>query len=154
MEERRFNEKDEKEVTKQEEKSYEEKWRRDPIGAVSWAIFLIWAGVVLLLYNLDRLTFLIDRVERLNLPFADLPFDLPFIDERAWQVFFLGAGIIVLIEILIRLFIPIYRRPIVGSIIWAGVLFGLAFGTWEYIGPGIIIAIGLAIILGGYIRRR
>ncbi len=154
MEARRMNEKEEKDVAKHEEKSYEEKWRRDPIGAVSWAVFLIWAGVVLLLYNLDQLDVLTDFVERLNLPLADLPFDLPFVNERAWQVFFLGAGIIVAVEILIRLFIPIYRRPIVGSIIWAGILFGLALGNWEIVGPAIVIGIGIVIIFGGFLRRR
>lgn len=157
METRRMNEKEEKEekdVAKQEEKSYDEKWRRDPVGAISWAVFLIWAGAVLLLYNLDKLDVLTRLVEKLNIPLADLPFDLPFVDELAWQVFFLGAGIIVLIEIIIRLLIPIYRRPIVGSIIWAGILFGLAMGNWEIVGPAIVIGIGIVILFGGILRRR
>jgi len=144
-----MNEKEEK-----QEKSYDEKWRRDPIEAISWAIFLIWAGVVLLLYNLDQIKFLTDIVERLKIPLADLPFDLPFVDERAWQVFFLGAGVLVVLEILFRLFIPLYRQPLAGNIIWAGILFGLAIGRWEVVGPLIVIAIGLAIILGRMIRRR
>ena len=160
MEQRSMNEKEEKEekeekdVAKHEEKSYDEKWRRDRVGAISWAIFLIWAGVVLLLYNLDQLNILTDLVERLNLPLAELPFDLPFVDEQAWQVFFLGAGTIVLIEVLVRLLLPMYRRPIVGSIIWAGILFGLALGNWEIVGPAIVIGIGIVIIFGGMIRRR
>jgi hypothetical protein len=148
MEQRRMNEKDEKDVAKHEEKSYDEKWRRDPIGAISWAIFLIWGGVVLLLYNLDRLDMLTRFVERLNIPLAKLPFDLPFVNVEAWQVFFLGAGVIVVIEIIVRLSMPTYRRPIVGSIIWAGILFGLALGNWE------IVGIGIVIIFGGMIRRR
>lgn len=157
MEERRMSEKeekDEKDVTKHEEKSFDEKWRRDPVGTISWAVFLIWAGVVLLLHNLDQLDVLTDFVERLNIPLADLPFDLPFVDEQAWQVFFLGAGVIVLLEILVRLVVPIYRRPIVGSIIWAGILFGLAIGKWEIVGPAIVIAIGVIIIFGRFVRRR
>jgi hypothetical protein len=157
MEERRRYEKEEKEekdVAKHEEKSYDEKWRRDPIGAISWAVFLIWAGVILLLYNLDQIDVFTDFLDRLNLPLTELPFDLPFVDERAWQVFFLGAGIIVLLEIIVRLLMPAYRRPIVGSIIWAGILFGLALGNWEIVGPAIVIGIGIVIIFGGFMRRR
>jgi hypothetical protein len=36
----------EKDDEKREEKSPEEKWRRDPVGSVIWACILIWAGVV------------------------------------------------------------------------------------------------------------
>jgi hypothetical protein len=149
-----MDEKQEKEVTKQEEKSYDEKWQRDPIGAIFWAIFLIWVGVVLLLYNLDRLSILTDFVEGLNIPFADLPFDIPFFDIEAWQVFFLGAGLIVTLEIVIRLLFPSYRRGIVGNVIWAGVLFGLAFGTWDFILPAIVIGAGVVILLGNFTKRR
>ena len=154
MEGRPRNEKEEKEVTKHEEKSYEEKWQRDPIGAVSWAVFLIWAGAVLLLYNLDKITLLTDFVKGLNLPLAEPPFELPFFDWEAWQVFFLGAGFLVLLEVIVRLLLPSYRRSIVGSVIWAGILFGLAIGNWEIVGPAIIIAAGLVILLGNYTKRR
>ena len=154
MEEPKLNEKEEKEVSKHEEKSYEEKWQRDPIGAISWALLLIWVGAVLLLYNLDQLSILTNFVEGLNLPFAELPFDIPFFDEVAWQVFFLGAGIIVTAEIVFRLLFPTYRRQIVGSVIWAGILFGLAFGNWEVVFPVIVIAAGLVILLGSFTKRR
>lgn len=154
MEEPVRNEKEEKEVTKHEEKSYAEKWERDPIGAISWAILLIWVGVVLLLNNLDQISVLTNFVERLNLPFAELPFDIPFFDPLVWQVFFLGAGLIVSMEILIRLLLPSYRRPIVGSIIWAGLLFGLAFGNWEIVFPAVVIAAGVVILLGSFTKRR
>jgi hypothetical protein len=154
MEEQYRDEKEEKEVAKHEEKSYDEKRRSDPVGAVSWAVFLIWAGVVLLLHNLDKLDILIDFVRGLNIPLAELPFELPFVNMEAWQVFFLGAGVIVLLEIIVRLLMPSYRRPIVGSIIWAGILFGLAIGNLAVIGPVIVIAIGVVILLGRFVRRR
>ncbi len=145
---------EEKEMEKREEKSFDEKHRRDPIGSISWAAFLIWAGVVLLLNNTGNLHFLTAFVDRLNLPKSDLPFTLPFVDMAAWQVFFLGAGVIVLIEVLVRLVVPMYRKPIIGSIIWAAVLFGLALGNWTLIGPLVVIAIGLAILIGGIFRKR
>ena len=80
------NEKEEKDVAKHEEKGFEEKWQRDPISALSWALILIWVGVVLLLYNLDLISSLVDFVEGLNLPLAELPFDIPFFYPEAWQI--------------------------------------------------------------------
>ena len=60
MTERQYHGKDEKDVQKQEEKgseekSWEEKWRRDPLGSIVGAAFLMWAGVVLLASNLGYL---------------------------------------------------------------------------------------------------
>jgi hypothetical protein len=76
-----------------EEKSYEEKYRRDPLGTLIWAVILIWAGVVMLANNFGML-------DRIRFRFADLPFDIPFIAD-AWPFIFLGAGVILLIEVLI-----------------------------------------------------
>ena len=56
MDEPKRYEQEEKEVAKHEEKSYQEKYQRDPVGAISWALLLIWAGVLLLLYNLDQIS--------------------------------------------------------------------------------------------------
>ena len=143
---------DEKEIDKREEKSVDEKDRQDMVSSLSFAAFLIWAGVVLLLNNTGKLTVLTDFVESLNLPKSDLPFDIPFFTSEGWRVFFLGAGLIVLLEIIIRITVPMYRRPIVGSIIWAAILFGLALGTWQIIWPLAIVVAGLAILLRGFIR--
>ncbi len=143
---------DEKEVQKREEKGTDEKDRQDIVSSLSFAAFLIWAGVVLLLNNTGNLPVLTDFVARLNLPTSELPFEIPFIDTEGWRVFFLGAGLLVLIEIVIRLVVPMYRRPIVGSIIWAAILFGLALGTWQVIFPLAVIVAGLAILLRGVIR--
>jgi len=154
METRSYDEKEEKEVSKHEDKSTEEKYRRDPIGTISWAIFLIWAGVVLLLYNIGRIEFLLDIVRRMNLPISEWPVELPFINTQAWQIFFLGAGVIVVLEIIVRLFLPMYRRPIIGSIIWAAILFAVAFGNWLIVGPIALIVIGVVFLLGRFTRRR
>lgn len=139
---------------KQDEKSPFEKQRSDPIGTLSWAVFLIWAGVVLLLNNLGELDVLTGFLDDLGIPGVDLPFNIPFVDFDAWQVFFLGAGIIVLIEILIRIVMPIYRGPIIGNIIWAAILFGLALGNWNVIWPLVVITIGVVVLVGGIFRRR
>ena len=59
---------------------------------------------------------------------------------------------IVLIEIAIRLLIPDFRRPVMGSVIFAVVCFGLALGSWDLIWPLILIAIGASILLRGLFR--
>ncbi|MGC9523646.1 MAG: hypothetical protein ACP5HG_17450 [Anaerolineae bacterium] len=148
MEEKELQKRDEKE--EKEEKSYEEKRRQDPVGAMVWAATLIWAGLVLLANNLGWL-------ETLRIRLGDTGFDMPFEIEGwvgAWQVFFLGAGVLVLIGVLVRLLMPEYRRPVLGNLIWAIVLFGLALGQWELIWPLILIAIGISLLFGGLLRRR
>jgi len=142
---------DEKELEKQEEKSadeksYEEKYRRDPLGAVVWALILIWAGLVLLAQNMGTL----DKLG-IRLQFADLPFEVPFVGD-SWSLIFLGIAVILLIEIVIRLLIPDYRRPLMGTVIFLIVCIGLAFGSWNLIWPLILIAIGASILLRGLFR--
>jgi hypothetical protein len=142
---------DEKELRKQEEKSseeksFEEKREADPVGAMVWAATLIWAGVVLLLVNFNLL--------------GDFtlwspgwwPDEAPVTGD-AWSLFFLGAAVLVLIGVAARLLIPSYRRPVMGSVIWALILVGLAIGNWGLIWPIILIGIGLSLLLGGFLRR-
>jgi hypothetical protein len=143
-----------REDEKRDEKGWSEKQRSDPISSLSWAVFLIWAGVVLLLSNLGKLDVLTGFLDNLGIPGVDLPFHIPFVDFDAWQVFFLGAGVIVLIEILVRLVMPIYRARVFGNIIWAAILFGLALGNWNVIWPLVVITIGIVVLVGGIFRRR
>ncbi|HNS49783.1 MAG TPA: hypothetical protein PKO09_01210 [Anaerolineae bacterium] len=127
-------EKQEKEREKQEkergEKSWDEKWRRDPLNAVVWALILIWLGLALLANNLGLLK------------------ELPGPTDWEWShLFFLGAGGILLLEVLFRLLVPAFRTPIVGTLVLGAVFFliGLsAFGAdvWVY-------ALAVAAIFGG-----
>ena len=133
---------DEKQGEKEREKKQEkgqgldEKYRRNPLAFVSWAVLIIWFGVTLLLQNLDV--------------FRD--------DEQGWAVFFWGGAVIIFVEAFLRLAIPKWRRSVVGSFIWgaiwAGVGFGLWFGNWEIIGPVVIIAIGVGILASRLAPRR
>ena len=140
---------DEKEMEKREEKSPEEKWRSDPLGAVIWAIILIWAGVVFLL---DNLGYLDQWVRTLR----DYP-GLQFLAElEIWSLIIFGAGIILLIEVLIRLIVPAYRRPVLGTTIFAMVLIGIAlsdFLSWTVVFSVILILAGISILLLGFTRR-
>jgi len=142
---------EEKEMEKHEEKStdeknYEEKYQRDPLGAIVWAIILMWVGVVLLAKNLGYL----DQLG-IKLAFAQRPFEVPFIGD-SWSLIFLGIAVILLIEIVIRLLIPDYRRPLMGTVIFLIVCIGLAFGSWNLIWPLILIAIGASILMRGLFR--
>lgn len=146
MSERSHNEKEEKAEKEEEkqrqehekqEKSWDEKWRRDPLGAAVWACVLIWAGLVLLVNNLGWLA----RFERLE----------------AWDLIFLGAGLLVLLEAGIRVLVPAYRRAVTGSIILGVILVAIGLGNalgWNLIWPLVIIAIGLVMLLRGLGWRR
>lgn len=142
-------EKDEKEVQKHEEKTMEEKWHRDPLGTMIWALILIWAGLVWLGWNfgvLEHYAFL----KRLIASNGN-------IEPPIWSLIFLGAGVLILIEVVIRLVIPTYRRSVIGSIIVAAIFLGIGLGdlvSWNLIWPVVIIAIGLMIIIQGLFRRK
>jgi hypothetical protein len=135
---KRDEKQDEKQNEKQQEKGrgLDEKYRRNPLGFVSFALIVIWLGVTLLLQNTDVITD----------------------DAQGWAVFVWGGGIIILAEALIRLAIPRWRRSVVGPFIWGaiwiGVGFGLWYDRWEVIGPIVVIAIGVAILIGRLLPRR
>lgn len=138
---RQYGEKDEKQEKEKEEekqeKTWDEKWRRDPINAAVWAVILIWGGIVLLANNLG----LFDRFEGLD----------------GWELFFVGAGIILLLEVVFRLLVPAYRQPIIGNMILAIVFLAIGLGSlvnWGIIWGLAIIAIGIYLLLGGARRRR
>ena len=147
MSDREFRGKeDEKEYEKEHEKEHEkemgayEKWRRDPLGAVVWAGILIWAGLVLLAENLGFLD--------------GLRFQESYVG--AWPVIFIGASVIVFLEVLVRLVMPAYRRAIGGTLFWAVALLGIGLGNivgWRVVGPLILIAFGLSVLLRGFFRR-
>lgn len=119
-----------------------EKWRRDPLNAMVWAAMFIWAGVVLLLDNLGYLASLS----------AGFLFDI-----EAWSLIFLGAGVMVLIGVVVRLVVPDYRAPVTGGVIFSLILIGIGLGdmiSWVLVWPIILITLGLYIILRGLMRGR
>jgi hypothetical protein len=143
--EEKSREQDEKEEEKQHEKQqpekrWEEKWQRDPIGTLTWPLILIWAGVILLLENLGLWRDLgaLGRVE-------------------VWSLIFAGAGVIVLALVVVRFLMPEHRRPLTGNIVLGFILLGVGLGEilgWEIVWAIIIIAIGVFLLLGGFLRRR
>ena len=147
------DEKNEKELSKQEEKSVEEKWERDRLGALTWAAILIWAGVVLLAANLGAFDLMSEFTERLPLGLGDFPFEIGFFPIEAWSVFWLGAAVILFLQVIARLLIPEFRRPVTGTLILAIIFLGLGIGQWQCVWPIILIAIGVGILLRGFTRK-
>lgn len=136
-------EKDEKDVAKHEEKTVEEKWRRDPLGTIAWAVVLIWAGVVLLLVNNTNI---LENIPLLRL--EEWGWGSP-----VWSLIFVGAGVIFLLEALVRLLIPAYRRPIWGTLFFAIILIGIGLGNvfdWRIVFALVLIFLGLSM----FFRRR
>jgi hypothetical protein len=134
------SEKQEKEEKGRDE-SLEEKWARDPLGTAMGAVILIWLGVTLMAANVG--------------------FASEWIDWTNWWAYFvLGIGVVFILEAIIRLVVPEYRRPVVGRLAMGIVLiFVGASGSFlrvdlERWWPIIPIGIGLAILLGGLFRRR
>jgi vacuolar-type H+-ATPase subunit I/STV1 len=153
MPDEKTDEKQEKEVEKRDEKAPDEKWRRDPLGAIIWACILIWAGVVFLL---DQLGYLDSIQDLLYQRQAEWMIGFPG-EFSTWGLVFLGAGVILLFEVLIRLVVPAYRRSVTGTIILAFVFIGIGLGnviSWQLIIALILIAAGLSIVIGGLTRRR
>jgi hypothetical protein len=139
MSQRQYGEKEEKEEKQheKEEKSVEEKWRRDPVSAAVWGIILIWGGLVWLASNFKL--------------FEDTSLE-------GWALFFLGAGVILLLEVAFRLLLPAYRQPVIGTVI-LGVVF-LAIGLGNLVdNPAVIfavvvVAIGVFVLLRGLLGTR
>lgn len=134
-------EKDEKEEEKEQEKqekSWEEKWRRDPLNVLTWALVIAWGGVVLILESQGIGTRLWGG--------------------NGWAAFFAGAGVLLLLNTLIRAVSPAYRRRVTGGAI-LGVIF-LAIGLGGIIGWGswvwgvVLIVVAALILVAGISRRR
>ncbi len=146
----------EKEMEKQEEKSpeeksWDEKYHRDPLGSIIWALILIWVGVVFLLTNLG----LLDDLLHITVLIPGLGILDKFIG--AWPIILLGMGVILLIEVLIRLLVPAYRRPVTGTLILAVIFIGLGLGdliNWNLLWPIILIALGLSFLMRGLLRPK
>jgi hypothetical protein len=130
---------DEKEEKSREDNEKEEKGReRDSLGTLIWALILISAGLIFLAQSPLRLV----DWGRFG---------------GAWNAIFFAVGLILLFEVVVRLLVPAYRRPVAGTLIFAFIMLAVGAGGfvgWELTGPLILIAIGVATLLGGLLRGR
>ena len=148
------DEKDEKELNKQEEKTVNEKWTRDPLAALVWASILIWAGVVLLFSSFGAFETLADVIR--ELPIRDWAIgggESRYLDLGAWNVFFVGAALILFLEAAVRLLVPAYRKSVSGTLIVGFVFLGIGLGNWTCIWALGLIALGISILIRGFTRK-
>ncbi len=131
---REREEKDEKHDEK------EEKGRGDPLNTAVWGLIIVWAGLVFLADNLGLF-----RSFRGDVPGLPIRFE-------SWSLIFIGAGVILLLEAVVRVLMPAYRRAVTGTIILGIVFLSIGLGnliSWAVVGPLILIAIGAIILLRG-----
>jgi hypothetical protein len=130
---------EEKQQEKTGEKRFEEKGRRDPLSSMIWAGILIWVGVALLANNLGILD------------------SMPFLNQfEPWSLAFAGAGVIILLEVIIRLTVPQYSGPVIGTLIFGLIILSIGMGDivqWGFIWPVIVIVAGVLILLRAMMRR-
>jgi hypothetical protein len=122
---------DEKEREKHEEKD-EKGTPSDSLSAIIWALIVIWVGVVFLLGNLA------DDGELAGLNWEN---------SGAWIL--LGIGVLIFLEVLVRLVLPAYRRPVGGQIVFGTILVIIGVSSWIDISlwPLVLIAIGVVWLL-------
>jgi len=153
-EEKELSKQEEKEKSPEEkyygEKEYEEKYRRDPLGTIVWAVILIWAGVVFMANNLGYLGIFQPLLNVLPRFGASWDIDITFPYADSIQIFLVGLVFILVVEILIRFLVPEYRRPIFGSVVFLGIVLSVVLDRWDFFFPILLIALGISIL----IRRR
>ena len=147
--EKQYNEKDEKELRKHDEKVEE----RDALSSIVWAAILIWAGLVFLAANTGWLQKFLSGSFFIRF----LPPGMEVFEPGVWSLISLGAGVILLLEVVVRLLMPNFHRHIFGTLILAGVFLGIGLGNffgWELVWPIILIILGISVLLGGSLRRK
>ena len=100
-----------------------------------FAVVLVWAGVAWILSNTGVFGGGID----------------------IWPVILAGGGVIIILGVIVRLLIPEYRRPVGGNLVFGFVLIGVGLGQlvgWSIVGPLVLIAIAISIIIGVVSRKR
>jgi hypothetical protein len=143
-----YDEKSEEKYEKEDEKQ-EEKHNRDPLSSIAWALILIWAGLVFLAENLgwfDQIQFQQIQLDNFTLT-----------GVSTWSMIFLGAGVIVFFEAIIRTFVPAYRSSTGGNFFLAAIFLGIGLGGifgWSVVWPFILIAMGLSALASALITRR
>lgn len=148
--EKQMDEKDEKELLKHDEKVEE----RDTLSSIVWAAILIWAGLVFLAVNSGWL----DRVLSAGFIAKYLPKGMEVFEPGVWGIIMLGAGVILLVEVVIRLLVPQFHKHLGGTLVVSAIFIAVGLGNflgnWELIWPFMLIALGASILLGWLLRKK
>ena len=143
-----FEEKIEREI----EKHIEEIGHRDRLSSISWSAILIWTGFVFLGVNLGWVNKYLNRAFIVRL----LPKNMVIFEPSVWGVITLGAGVILLLEAVVRFILPGLSRRISGSLIIGAVFIAIglsSFFGWDMVWPLLVIAVGASILIGGLSRQ-
>lgn len=109
-------------------------WRSDKLDAVGWAAIFIWAGLVLLAESTD--------------------YGPAFPWWDGWFVFFAGAGIIVILEAVVRMIVPSFRKRIMTLLVIGFLLLSIGLGKLvDLLWPFLLISIGIIILLKTFVGR-
>jgi hypothetical protein len=144
-----YDEKSEEKYHEKEEEKRDEKGHQDPLSSLVWALILIWAGLVFLGDNLGLLDAIVADTQQIG--------DITIRQISTWSMIFLGAGVLVFVEALIRSFVPAYRSSTGGNFFLAAVFLGIGLGGlvgYSLVWPFILIAMGLAALASALLRNR
>ena len=148
-EEKHYEEKDEKELNKHDEKTEE----GDALSSIAWAFILIWAGFAFLASNLGWFSRIGLEIGR-YWSFSNIH---SLSDLGVWNLIALGAGVILIFETLARLLLPSFRRHIGGTLITGIVFIGLGlwgWHSWTVLWPLILIGVGVSVLVSGLLRKK
>lgn len=124
------------------------KQRSDRLSSLTWALILIWAGLVFMAANIGWLDALRSSVS--------LPEGFTIAGMTTWSVIFLGAGVLIFIEALVRTFSKSYRSSTGGSYVLAAVFLGMGLSTvfgWQAVWPFVLIAMGVSALIGALVSH-
>ena len=105
------------------------------LEATVWSALLLWGGAVLLAANTGALDRWLTRAA--------------YVPRQAdgWTVFFLGAALILVVEIALRTLVPAYGKPELCTCAGALVVSALAPGSWALFWPLVLLVAGASLLL-------
>ena len=119
------------------------------LGSITWALILVWAGLVSLASNFGWL----DAIQ----VSPSLPPGLEFIGLGTWSLIFLGAGVLIFIESLLSTFVPSLRSQNSGNYFLAAIFLGIGLSSifgWDLIWPLVLIFLGISALVSALIKRK